>query len=116
MTALAALWLPILLSVVFVFLISSVIHMALPIHKSDFIDLPDEDGVRKAIRKANPAPGQYKVPHATSMKAASGPEFLVKIEAGSGVDDDRATERPLGRGCHGTGTAATFAWLWPTAV
>ena len=31
-----ALWLPILLSAVIVFVASSLIHMALPIHKSDY--------------------------------------------------------------------------------
>ena len=36
MVGTAELWLPILLSGVFVFVVSSVIHMALPIHKNDY--------------------------------------------------------------------------------
>ena len=36
MTGLSALWLPILLSAVLVFVASSLIHMASPWHKSDF--------------------------------------------------------------------------------
>jgi len=36
MTGLSALWLPILLSSVIVFIVSSIIHMASPWHKSDY--------------------------------------------------------------------------------
>ena len=36
MEFLSALWLPILLSAVFVFIVSSIIHMATPLHKGDF--------------------------------------------------------------------------------
>ena len=43
-----SLWLPILLSAVFVFLLSAVIHMALPWHKNDFKKMPDEDKIRAA--------------------------------------------------------------------
>jgi hypothetical protein len=82
MTSLAALWLPILLSAVFVFMVSSVIHMVLQLHKSDFKKLPDEDAVRDALRKAAPAPGQYMIPCGESMKAMSDPEFLDKLKAG----------------------------------
>ena len=42
MVPIHALWLPILLSAVIVFVASSIIHMALPIHKSDYRKLPDE--------------------------------------------------------------------------
>ena len=44
-----ALWLPVLLSAVFVFIVSSVIHMVLQYHRNDFRGLPDEEGVRKAL-------------------------------------------------------------------
>lgn len=43
MVTLSALWLPILLSAVIVFVASSIIHMAIPIHKNDYRQLPDED-------------------------------------------------------------------------
>ena len=38
--SLAALWLPILLSAVIVFVVSSILHMALPFHKNDYRQLP----------------------------------------------------------------------------
>ncbi len=43
MVALQALWLPILLSSIIVFVVSSIIHMLLPWHKSDYARVPDED-------------------------------------------------------------------------
>jgi hypothetical protein len=81
------LWLPILLSAVFVFLASSVIHMALKWHNSEYKKLPEEDGVRAAFQKADPVPGQYILPwcmdpkeresEATKRKYQEGPVALV---------------------------------------
>jgi len=80
MTPLADLWLPILLASVFVFIASSVIHMLLPIHRSDFKKLPGEDAIRDAIRGT--PPGQYMFPAADSMKEMQTPEMLEKFKAG----------------------------------
>jgi len=52
MVSLANLWLPVLLSAVIVFFASSIIHMVLPYHRSDYKKLPDEDNVRAALRAA----------------------------------------------------------------
>lgn len=65
MSFLTALWLPILLSAVFVFIASSIIHMVLPYHKSSYRKLADEDKVRAAIRASNPSPGMYNFPFCT---------------------------------------------------
>ena len=43
MFPLSALWLPILLSAVIVFIASSIMHMVLPYHKIDCKKLPDEE-------------------------------------------------------------------------
>ena len=43
MTAVTALWLPILVSAVLVFVASSVIHMATPWHAGDYRSVPDAD-------------------------------------------------------------------------
>jgi hypothetical protein len=43
MVALTSLWLPILLSAVIVFVASSIMHMLLPYHRSDYQQLPEED-------------------------------------------------------------------------
>lgn len=81
MTTLVALWLPILLSAVFVFLASSVFHMVLPIHKNDYGGLPGEDRVLDALRGTVP-PGQYRFPYATSMKDFGSPEMQAKLARG----------------------------------
>lgn len=68
MNALLSLWLPILLSAVVVFVISSLIHMVLKWHASDYGSFSNEDAVRDAIRAGNPAPGRYVLPHCGDMK------------------------------------------------
>ncbi len=78
----AALWLPIVLSAVLVFILSAIIHMVLKYHNSDYKRLPTEDAVRAAIRSGNPAPGQYILPHATDMKECATPEMQQKFAEG----------------------------------
>src|SRR5262245_8077348 len=56
MVSMLALWLPILLSAVLVFVVSSIIHMVFKYHRNDFLPLPDEDAVRAALGKQNLAP------------------------------------------------------------
>ena len=62
------LWLPILLAAVAVFVISSVIHVASPLHKSDYKPLPDEERLLEAMREAGLERGGYAFPYASSMK------------------------------------------------
>ncbi|MFI5335820.1 MAG: hypothetical protein ACHQ5A_03500 [Opitutales bacterium] len=76
-----ALWLPILLSSVFVFLASSILHMALPWHKSDHAKLPEEDKVLAALRPLAPPPGDYMVPLCSPEQMKS-PEFAEKLRLG----------------------------------
>ncbi|KAA0230213.1 hypothetical protein EDS67_08405 [candidate division KSB1 bacterium] len=76
------LWLPILLSAVFVFLVSSVIHMALPWHKGDYSKVPNEDKVMDALRPFAIPPGDYMMPRASSMKDMGSPEFTEKMKKG----------------------------------
>jgi hypothetical protein len=82
MEFLSELWLPILLSAVAVFLASSVIHMALPIHKGDYKGLPREAEVAAAMRELGVTPGEYMIPHANSMKACGSPEMQAKYQQG----------------------------------
>jgi hypothetical protein len=82
MVSLADLWLPIVLSAVFVFVVSSVIHMLIPLHKGDFSKLPDEDGVLAAMRKAGVSRGSYMFPFCTSMKDMGSPEFVERLKQG----------------------------------
>ena len=78
MVPIMSLWVPILLSAVLVFIVSSIIHMALPWHRGDMKRLPAEDEVMEAIRRANVPPGDYMAPYAGSMAAMKDPAFLEK--------------------------------------
>ena len=80
--SLVQLWLPILLSAVCVFAASSLIHMVVKWHASDYNPLSNEDEVRAAIRKGSPTPGQYVLPHCADMKEMGKPEMLQKYTDG----------------------------------
>lgn len=82
MVSLVDLWLPILLSAVLVFVASSVIHMALRWHASDFKKFAAEDAVMDALRPFNLAPGDYVAPRPDSMAHLSSPEFKAKQARG----------------------------------
>jgi hypothetical protein len=82
MVPLMSLWIPILLSAVVVFVVSSFIHMVLPYHRSDFSTLPNEDEVMEALRKTGIKPGDYLIPRAGSPKAMKSPEFIEKMKKG----------------------------------
>ena len=82
MTALATLWLPILVSAVFVFIASSVIHMFLPWHKSDYPKMPNEEKAMDALRPLAIPPGDYMVPRPANMKDMKSPEFTEKMKRG----------------------------------
>ncbi|MDE2497505.1 MAG: hypothetical protein KGK35_06705, partial [Xanthomonadaceae bacterium] len=64
---LASLWLPIVLSAVFVFIASALINMLLKFwHAPDYRRFSNEDEIRDAIRNGKPeAPGQYALPWCT---------------------------------------------------
>ena len=82
MTDLLALWLPILVSAVIVFAVSSVIHMFTPWHAGDYPKIPNEDRVMDALRPFNIPPGDYMFPRPSSMKDMSSPEFSAKRTKG----------------------------------
>jgi hypothetical protein len=65
MVPLTALWLPILLSAVIVFIASSIMHMVLPYHRSDYKQLPDEDKLLTTLRGAGLTRGLYIFPYCT---------------------------------------------------
>ncbi len=82
MVSIMSLWLPILLSAVIVFVVSSIIHMLLPYHRSDFKKIPSEDEVMHELRKFNIPPGDYAIPRAGSPKEMGTPEFVEKATQG----------------------------------
>jgi hypothetical protein len=76
------LWLPILLSAVFVFIASSVIHMVLPYHRNDFRRLEKEDEVMDALRPFGIEPGEYVFPHMGEPKECESDAFKEKLSRG----------------------------------
>jgi len=81
MVPLSALWIPIVLSAVIVFVASSIIHMVIPYHRGDYQRLPDEDKVRAALRAAGLKRGLYMFPHGTHQDMKS-PAMVDKYQQG----------------------------------
>ena len=81
MVSLTALWLPIVLSAVVVFLASSIMHMLLPYHKSDYRQLPDEDKLLAVLRAAGLKPGLYHFPFCSHNDMKS-PAVVEKFKQG----------------------------------
>ena len=80
--SLIELWLPILLSAVLVFVVSSILHMVISIHKGDFKKLPGEEKVLEVMRAQGVQPGSYMFPCAASMKAMGSPVMVENCEQG----------------------------------
>jgi hypothetical protein len=82
MVPVLSLWLPILFSAVIVFAASSIIHMVLTYHRTDFGKLVKEDEVLEALRRAGVPPGDYIAPHAGSLAAMKDPAFVERMKRG----------------------------------
>jgi hypothetical protein len=81
MVPLTALWLPILLSAIIVFVASSIMHMLLPYHRSDYQRLPGEDNLLAALRSAGLKRGLYIFPFCTHKEMKS-PAVVEKYKQG----------------------------------
>ena len=82
MVSITMLWLPILLSVVVVWVASFLIWAVLPVHKSEFKQLPDEEAARAALTPQDIPAGQYNIPHVSNMQQMKKPEYIKKYEEG----------------------------------
>jgi len=82
MVSILSLWLPIIVSAVFVFILSSVVHMVLKYHQNDFAKLPEEDKVMEDLCKYNIPPGEYAMPRAVTSKEMAAPEYIEKAKKG----------------------------------
>jgi len=79
---LTELWAPILLSAVLVFVVSSIIHMALKYHRTDVRPIENEAAVLDAMRANNVGPGEYFFPWCNEMKDMNTPEYKEKLARG----------------------------------
>lgn len=107
MTTLVTLWLPILLSAVFVFIVSSVIHMVVQWHKADCKLMPDEAKVLAGLRSANLSPGTYVFPGCKEMKDLGSPEMRAKFQQGP---VGSIVVRPAGMPSMGKSLGQWFLW------
>lgn len=82
MVSIISLWLPIILSAVAVFIVSSVLHMLFTYHNTDFKKVPSEDQVMDDLRKANIPPGDYMIPHSADNKERNTQEYKDKMNKG----------------------------------
>jgi len=82
MVPVTSLLVPIVVSAVLVFIASSIIHMVLTYHRTDWKKLPAEDDVMEALRRFNIAPGDYMMPCAGSRSDMNNPAFLDKLKRG----------------------------------
>lgn len=82
MVGLAALWMPILVSAVFVFIALSIIHAMLGWHKGDMTMVPGEDKVMETLRGLNVQPGDYRFPYSNSVDETKTPAFAEKMKEG----------------------------------
>ena len=81
MVPLSALWSPIVLSAVIVFVASSIMHMALTYHRSNYKRLPDEDKILDTLHAAGLQRGLYMFPFCT-MKEMKSPAAMEKYKRG----------------------------------
>ncbi|HVH10345.1 MAG TPA: hypothetical protein VM736_11160 [Gemmatimonadales bacterium] len=82
MTPLHVLWLPVVLSAVLVFAVSSIIHMFTPWHRGDYTKVPNEDRVMEALRPFGLARGDYVMPRPATREEMTSPAFAEKRAKG----------------------------------
>ena len=110
MVPILALWLPILLAAVIVFVVSSLLHMVLPYHKGDYRGLPNEsdgDGRdaqgRRAARRLHDAARR-------SMAALKDPGVPRQVREGPGGGHDGHAGRAAGDGRRSWPSGSSTAW------
>jgi len=82
MVGMRGLWIPIVLSAVIVFVVSSIIHMTPLWHKSDYPAVPDQDKILDALRSFNIPQGDYMLPRAADMADMRTDAFKAKMNRG----------------------------------
>ena len=78
--SIAELWLPILVSAAFVFVVSAIVWMVMPWHKSDFGECNDEEAARNGLRGL--APGYYSLPYVVDRREFNKPDVQEKFRDG----------------------------------
>lgn len=83
MDFIATLWMPIVFSAIAVFFASSLIWMALPIHKKDYKQFKEnEDALLNSLRSIKPEDGMYMFPGCDHKTIKNDPAALARYKAG----------------------------------
>jgi hypothetical protein len=82
MVPVMSLWIPIIVAAVFVFIVSSILHMVFSYHEKDFDAVPDEDALMDRIRELAIPPGSYVFPLPGSKKARNTDAFKERLNRG----------------------------------
>ena len=82
MVGLSALWMPILVSAVFVFITLMIIHMIPGWHQDDMTAVPGEDSVMETLRGLKVQPGEYRFPYGRTTADMTSPVFVEKMKTG----------------------------------
>jgi len=82
MVGLVALWMPIIVSAMFVFIALAIIHSLLGWHKGDMTNVPGEAKLMDTLRDLNVQPGDYRFPYSNSVDEMKTPEFAEKMKQG----------------------------------
>jgi hypothetical protein len=82
MVGLSALWMPIGVSAVFVFLALMFIHGLLRWHQDDMRALPGESAFLEAFRALQVPPGEYRFPFGRTTAEMTTPEFTARMTQG----------------------------------
>ena len=113
MVPLQSLWMPIVVSAVFVFIASSIIHMMLTYHRGDYRKLPEEATVQDALRRFGISPGDYMMPSPAGPKDLRSPAFVEKLTKGPVMF---MTVLPNGRASMGSSLALWFLFCIVVSV
>ncbi len=80
--SLMSLWMPIVLSGVFAWIASALIHMLIKYHNSDYKQLNQEHEVAMALRQSADKPGLYSTPYCSDMKEMNDPAVQQRFNEG----------------------------------
>lgn len=76
------LWMPILAAAIFVFVLSSILHMVFKYHHSDYRPLPNEADTLAQLRSLGLTAGLYNFPYCAEPKEMGNPEMVKKYTEG----------------------------------
>ena len=81
MVSIMSLWLPIIVGAILVWIASALVWTVMPHRKSEWKGVPDEDGMRNALRAQSLRPGQYSVPYPPEGRMKN-PAYMQKLSEG----------------------------------